>query len=62
MGRVCKEDPQVSGVGFVCAVAFQIANQETLLWRQNSCCTTKADSDLTGHVRTCWKEDPYGSE
>lgn len=31
MGIVCNEDPQVSGVGFVYAVAFLIANQETLL-------------------------------
>lgn len=31
MGRVCNEDPQVSGVGFVYAVAFLIANEETLL-------------------------------
>ena len=62
MGRVSNEDPQVSGVGFVCAVAFLIANQETLLWRQDSHHTIKAASDLTGRVRTCWKEDPHSSE
>lgn len=41
MGRGCKEDPQVSGVGFVCTVAFLTANVGTLLGRQNSPHTTK---------------------
>lgn len=60
IGRVCHD--QVPGAGFVCAVAFLIANQEALLWRQNSNHTTKAASDLTGRVRTCWKEDPHNNE
>lgn len=62
MGRACNEDPQVFGVGFLCIVAFLIANWETLLWRQNRHQTTKAASDLIGHLRTCWKEDSHSSE
>lgn len=30
MGRACNEDPQVFGVGFLCIVAFVIANWEAL--------------------------------
>lgn len=62
MGRMCNEDPQVFGVGFLCTVGFIIANWEALLWRQNRHHTIKATSDLTGRLRTCWKEDPHSSE
>lgn len=62
MGRMHNEDPQVFGVGFLCTVGFIIANWEALLWRQNRHHTIKATSDLTGRLRTCWKEDPHSSE